>query len=122
MREASPEPPAEAPPLPSPSDFSALVRPDQLRLLRPHLSQIINETYSPAQKRINLFYKDYKGSMAKSGLSKSMLYGDIGENEVADVIVPELQRWLLRSCRPERADVSFTQPPPCFHADERVRM
>jgi hypothetical protein len=90
-------------PLPPPEVFIDLTRTEQLRLLRPQLRLLINEQYAPAQKRIDLFFNVHRTKPKL--LQTSVLYGDISDEEVINVLLPELQRWLLRSCQPDQPGV-----------------
>lgn len=73
----------------------------QLRLIRPTLSQIINDTYSPAMWRIDAFYSGKLAAAAKSfnpDLAQFITPGDLGdvtEREVGGIVIPELRRWAL---------------------------
>ena len=76
--------------------FAALDRRDQLVLCRPHLANIIAESYEPARWRTDWFFDPRK----KQKLRNQVMMGDILEHEVTGVIIPELQRWALRTPRP----------------------
>jgi hypothetical protein len=77
-------------PLPS---FFELPRIEQMRIIRPHLAKVITEEYSPARDRLDAFYGT-RG--ARTNLSMAVSYGDISENEISVIILPELERWALR--------------------------
>jgi hypothetical protein len=92
-RPPTPEP--ENPPsIPPPAAFRELSRKEQLILLRPTFLRIINEQYPPAQPRINLFFL-----RKQAQLDNMAKYGDITEEEMADVFLPELRRWAEREDR-----------------------
>jgi hypothetical protein len=95
------------PPLPQADIFVDLPRPQQIRLLRPHLRKIIHEQYEPAQWRIDLFHHTRRISIEE--LALQAVYGDICTDEVVQCIVPELERWLLRCCHPGN-EVSIVVP------------
>ena len=84
------------PSTPPTTGFSDLDREEQLGFLRSHMQAIISETYQPAQWRINDFYNN---SQTRNKLVQYVKYGDISEEEVSAVIVPELERWAMRGER-----------------------
>ena len=63
--------------------------------MRPHLQKIISEEYAPAQWRNNGFYNRHN----RQKLEKKKEAGDIRENQLVQVVLPELARWLLRGER-----------------------
>ena len=87
-------PPEAGPSTYTSTQFSALSTPMQLRHIRPHLQTIINEDYAPAQARIDTFMRGRRGEV-----STSARFGDLHEEEVSSVIVPEIMRWALRADR-----------------------
>ncbi|WVQ81241.1 hypothetical protein IAT38_003363 [Cryptococcus sp. DSM 104549] len=91
----TPDPTQAVAPLP-PDEFADLERVDQLRLIRPHLQAILDETYEPAQWRVDSFYGNNK---SRGKLNHEAAYGNISEREVDLVILPELLRWTLRADR-----------------------
>ena len=114
-RPTTPKPRGRRPKFPTPDQFRELSREKQLRLIRPTLLRIINEDYPPAQHRVNLFFE---GKLAQ--LDQLVIYGDITENEVAVVFVPELRRWAERGDRfigidPELCRIATTQRCHAYH-------
>lgn len=71
-----------------------LSREQQLRALRPYLHSIMREECPPAQPRNERFF-----SIARRKVAEDMVLGDITEDEVAEVLIPELQRWAFRRDR-----------------------
>ncbi|KAK8843324.1 hypothetical protein IAR55_006979 [Kwoniella newhampshirensis] len=88
-------------------DFGRLDRVEQLRLIRPHLLRIISETYEPARWRIDLFFG---GNTNRRKLASKSKHGDITEDEVAQVIIPELKRWAMRGLRWHGQQDANTRP------------
>ncbi|WVR09069.1 hypothetical protein IAU60_006130 [Kwoniella sp. DSM 27419] len=75
--------------------FVALPMPERLRRIRPHLERIISDQYPPAVARSDKFFDpDYR---VRQSLVSSVRYGDIPEDEAAQVILPELARWARRA-------------------------
>ena len=56
------------------------------------MSAIIAETYAPAQWRNDLFYR---GGQAREGLKNYIESGDVKSNEMAEVVTPELERYIF---------------------------
>ncbi|WRT69046.1 uncharacterized protein IL334_006029 [Kwoniella shivajii] len=92
-RPPTPEPfPSSSQPIP-PDEFGRLTRRKQLYNIRPHLQSIILDEYAPARWRSDKFFA---GGKERSSLSSEAQYGDMDEDEVANVVIPELRRWALR--------------------------
>lgn len=92
-RPPTPEPEEETP-QPRGVAFLGLSREQQLRAVRPYLLSVLREECPPAQPRNDRFF-----SKAKRNLGDDTVLGDITEDEVAEVLVPELQRWAFRRDR-----------------------
>ncbi|WVF65567.1 hypothetical protein IAT40_000296 [Kwoniella sp. CBS 6097] len=75
------------------TSFDDLSRSEQMIAIRPHLQRIILDEYPPARWRADLFFGSAK---ERASLNQKVGYGDIHENEVAEVIIPELKRWMRR--------------------------
>ncbi|WWD21161.1 hypothetical protein CI109_105644 [Kwoniella shandongensis] len=99
-------------------EFVDLDRVDQLRLIRPRLLRIVSETYPPAQWRVEMFFG---GRSERQKLASQSKYGDISEDEVAQVIIPELKRWVMRRLRWHGQRDEHTRPeePPRPTGSER---
>jgi hypothetical protein len=95
--------------------FSELSLVNQLRLIRPRLLQVIRDEYPPALWRVNPFYQT-EGSRARA--SKSYLSGDLGEHQISEVVIPELERWALRGDR----WINFRDVSACHFCPEHVLM
>ena len=80
----------------SDTPFSSLSRQNQVIALRPHLADIILERYAPAQWRSDEFYDT---ANKRDGSKHSVKHGNIGEDEITSIILPELERWALRADR-----------------------
>ena len=65
-------------------------------MIRPRLTDIISEQAAPSQWRNEAFYEGAKGSDRSTS---TVMYGDLREEEVSAVILPELERWALRAER-----------------------
>ncbi|KAL1407618.1 hypothetical protein Q8F55_007051 [Vanrija albida] len=78
--------------------FKDLDRVQQLEKIRPHLHDIINEDYPPAQWRIDKSYGPYAHD-----LNGSVLHGDLPHDEVTYTVVPWLQKWVEPHDEPEGA-------------------
>ncbi len=73
-----------------------MTRQEQLIGIRPRLLEVISETYQPANWRFDLFFG---GAKSRDELKNHVRYGDIREEEVSVIIIPEIQRWALRAER-----------------------
>jgi hypothetical protein len=62
-----------------------------MQAIRPHLQLVISEQYPPAQQIIDLAYKQEA--------MPEFACGDITQQVIDDVFVPELRRWALRGER-----------------------
>ncbi|WWC73099.1 uncharacterized protein I206_107064 [Kwoniella pini CBS 10737] len=92
-RDPTPEPSSPIEPL-LPAEYTQLRRVDQIYAIRPHLLDILNDQYEPAIWRANKFFA---GGKKRLSLNSEAAYGDIHEDEVTNVILPELHRWVLRA-------------------------
>lgn len=78
--------------------FVELHRVEQFRFIRPHLQLVIEEGYAPSQSRIDDFFA---GARSRGALALRAQLGDIPEEEAANVLYPELERWAIRGGSPE---------------------
>ncbi|WWC91216.1 uncharacterized protein L201_006158 [Kwoniella dendrophila CBS 6074] len=76
------------------SRFRKLPRYVQLYNIRPHLQQILLDEYLPAKWRADEYFST---SSRRESLNSKARYGEIDEEEISDVFIPELVRWALRA-------------------------
>ncbi|KAK4684245.1 hypothetical protein P7C73_g5947, partial [Tremellales sp. Uapishka_1] len=80
----------------SPEIFLDLPRREQLFMIRPHLHRVLRDEYPPAKWRSDDFFH---GSETRKQLGLEALTGDIDDDDIGDVFVPEMRRWALRDLR-----------------------
>ncbi|WVQ75537.1 hypothetical protein IAR50_005164 [Cryptococcus sp. DSM 104548] len=90
----------------SPDDYSDLPSAEQLRLIRPHLQSVLDESYPLAQWRLDTFHTRDRESLNAQGNS-----GDYSEDEISGVLLPELRRWALRRERWRDVEQRPQEPP-----------
>ncbi|ODN74464.1 hypothetical protein L202_06850 [Cryptococcus amylolentus CBS 6039] len=92
----------------SPDDYSDLPSAEQLCLIRPHLQLVLDESYPPAQWRMDAFHR---GGNDRESLKAQGNSGDYSEDEIVGVLLPELKRWALRRERWRDAEQRPPEPP-----------
>ncbi|OCF39767.1 hypothetical protein I317_06429 [Kwoniella heveanensis CBS 569] len=119
FRPPTPEPSTVAnSPVDSEQPFDVLSRHRQLYAIRPHLQAIISDAYPPAKWRADLFFGSAKD---RTSLNQKVIYGDIHDDEISDVIIPELKRWARRA-EVVRGKGRQGQPPKPTGSDRYDRM
>lgn len=60
------------------------------------MGKIVCEQYGPAQWRTDALFDEAKGP---NKLKQEVQFGDLREDEISMMIIPELERWALREER-----------------------